>query len=142
MSFGYPDMFPLNNCPPEIPPRTITFQTFVPRTSTLNNFPLEDNPRKIADCEISPRTIIFTPDNYNRRPWNSFKNKWQRTSALNNYPWVIYKWHLKKALFTHSDLEILNKSWKELSKELCIPLRGNILPRGNPFYKWMELGFI
>ena len=57
------------------------------------------------------------------------------------YPWIIYKWRSKKVLFTHSNSEIFLKSWKKKSKGLCMLFRGDILLRGNPFYRSMELGF-
>ena len=68
----------------------------------------------------------------------SFLNKWQRTFALENYPWIIYRCRLKKVLFTHFSSEISNKFWKKLSKGLCILLRGDILLRGNPFFQWIK----
>ena len=60
--------FTLDNCPHEISPRAIAPWTFAPRTFSLNNSPL------------NTRTALNCP------PWSSSRNRWQRTSALDNYP--------------------------------------------------------
>ena len=86
LSYRYPDIFPW----------TMKFPQ--------GNWSLDICPQDIFPWIIPPEQLH--PGNCH--PWNSSRNKWQRTFALDNYPWITYRWRSIKALFTRSSLEILN----------------------------------
>ena len=120
-----PMKFPQGNYPLDLCPG---------RQLLLNSLPLSSYRHEVPHRAVAPGLLHLKHLSLN----NSSLNKWQLTFALENYSWIIYRCRSKRVLFAHFSSEISNKFWKKISKSLCILLCGDILLRGNPFFKWIK----
>ena len=128
-----PGQLPLNSCPSDnyppgkcplwnslrkLPPKLLLLGQLL-----LNSFPRDSYHLKISQRIVAPWTFAlehFSLNNFslnnhpltNDLPWNSPRNKWQWTFALENDVSIINRCRSAKVLFTHFGLEILNKFWK------------------------------
>ena len=71
-----------------------------------------------------------------RFPWCNLLHEWIIESRVGSYQNVLAD-HAETFHITSLLNSIWIGGWFSLS--LCIPLHGNILLCGNPFYKWMKL---
>ena len=126
-----PGLFPPDNYPWIISPEQLPPRELPPMKSPLDFcswiFSTWDNyPRTVDPHEILPRAVD---------PWTfASEHSFLSNSSLNN----------RKKYCLHTPIEKFLKNFEKkiIRKGLCMLLRGDILLRGNPFYRWMELGFI
>ena len=98
---------PYENCPPDLCLSQLPHGQFPSQNSPRDNCPLDFSPSDTFSWLIPLLTTI--PGQLPLHEIPPEKGSLGHLPCLDKYPWTIYRWRLKIALFTRSSLEISTK---------------------------------